>query len=376
MGFKTGEPYKPLFSAVSGVVSDPNQAGSGTSQPSGISGETRRGNEKSPACPAREATSHSQNCSVASPEATNDPRPHRSEAATDKTLKNVDGIFPTSRSTREAVRAMFSRIARRYDLINRTLSLGMDKWVRRKAAALAIPLVRGRRSGSSQAVAWPAFDGLTPTRDGRLARGRASLRYLQRNLANARPNDLVLDLCTGTAAMALELARQSARVIGVDFSSEMLAEARKKCAHTKIKLIAADAKSLPFRCGPSEAGPSGPFDLVTVAFGLRNMGDVKESLGSIKRALRPGGRVLILEFGMPQNRLIRFFYRIYIRLFLPLIGGLLSGEKEAYKYLARSIFNFSQNHNLNKALKKSGFREVRSFPLASGIAVVYLAKKT
>ena len=225
---------------------------------------------------------------------------------------------------------MFSRIAPKYDLINRTLSLGMDERVRRKAAALA----------------------------------------------NLKGQDLVLDLATGTAAMALELARRSARVIGVDFSPEMLTLARKKCAHTKIKLIAADAMTLPFRCGPSEAGPSGPFDLVTVAFSLRSMGDVKESLRSIKRALRPGGKIIILEFGMPQNRLIRFLYRIYIRLFVPLIGGLISGKKESYRFLARSILSFSQNNNLKKALETSGFQEVHRRPLASGIAEVYIARKS
>ncbi|KPJ57967.1 MAG: hypothetical protein AMS15_09425 [Planctomycetes bacterium DG_23] len=256
----------------------------------------------------------------------------------------------------QAIRAMFGRIAPKYDLINRVLSLGLNKWVRRKTAALAIALVKNRRSGSS----------LTPSRDGRLAQGRASLRHLHRNLASAIPNELILDLSTGTGAMALALARRDTRVIGLDFSQEMLSIAKKKCAHTNIKLIAADAFNLPFK--------SGLFNLVIVAFALRSMANVKESLESIKGALRPGGKVLILEFGMPRKPLVRFFYRIYVRFLVPLIGGTISGDKGAYKFLSRSIPDFSQNNDLKEALQQSGFQEIRYSPIAFGIYEVYVAR--
>jgi demethylmenaquinone methyltransferase/2-methoxy-6-polyprenyl-1,4-benzoquinol methylase len=273
----------------------------------------------------------------------------------------------------QAIRAMFNRIAPKYDLLNRILSLGLNRWVRRKTAALAISLLKDRRSGPSSVPTkrLPA-EGGTPTK---LAQGRASLRQPDRTLAGLRAGDLVLDLSTGTGEMALDLAERGARVIGLDFSQEMLILAKKKCAHTDIKFIAADAFNLPFKCAPSAAAPGGPFDLVTVGFALRSMGNVQKSLETIKGVLRPGGKVLILEFGMARNSSVRFFYRIYVRFLIPLIGRTVSGDKRAYKFLALSIPYFSENNDLKESLRQSGFQEIRYFPIVSGIYEVYVAQK-
>lgn len=216
-----------------------------------------------------------------------------------------------------AVRAMFDRIASRYDLANHLLSGGIDFWWRHRAAEM----VR----------AWQ------PSR--------------------------VLDLATGSGDLALAVARKlpTAEITAADFSAEMLAVAQRKGVP---RTILADALSLPF------AG--GSFDCVTVAFGLRNMEDWGAALGEMARVLSPGGHLLVLDFSIPTG-VLRPAYRIYLHRCLPLFAALITGQKNAYDYLGASIEKFPSGASMISLIEASGFRSARALPLTGGIATIYTA---
>ncbi len=183
-----------------------------------------------------------------------------------------------------AVRGMFERVARRYDLANHLLSGGLDFWWRARASEI--------------------------------------VRQWQ-------PRRL-LDLATGSGDLALTIQRKlpECEITGADFSPEMLAVARRKGLQ---KTVVADALHLPFA--------DASFDVVTVAFGLRNMADWSAALREMSRVLRPGGHLLVLDFSLPPGAL-RPLYRFYLHRCLPWIAGLVTGEREAYQYLGASIEQF------------------------------------
>ena len=228
---------------------------------------------------------------------------------------------------RTSIERMFSAIAPRYDLLNRLLSAGRDRvWRREAIRAAALPAV------------------------GRL-----------------------LDVCTGTADMALEAVRQfpEARIAGVDVSASML---RLGCAKTaraglssRIRLAVAPAEALPF--------PDGTFDAATVAFGLRNVADRRLGLAEMRRVLRPGGRAVVLEFTTLPGGLFRAVYLWYFHCVLPAIGGLISGQPSAYAYLPASVAEFPEPEALSGWMCDAGFRDVSYRLLTCGIVAIHVGKK-
>lgn len=219
----------------------------------------------------------------------------------------------------DAVRAMFGRIARRYDLANHLLSGGADLLWRRRATRIV--------------TAW-------------------------------RPRD-ILDLATGSGDLALSLQRRlpEAAITAADFSPEMLEVARRKGV---AKTVLADALQLPFE--------SGSFDCITVAFGLRNMADWDRALREMSRVLRSGGQLLVLDFSIPREAL-RPAYRFYLHRCLPLFASIVTGQKAAYDYLGGSIEKFPSGGEMLELIEKSGFTMATTEPLTGGIATIYIARK-
>jgi demethylmenaquinone methyltransferase/2-methoxy-6-polyprenyl-1,4-benzoquinol methylase len=225
-----------------------------------------------------------------------------------------------------AVRTMFDRIAPRYDLLNRLLSAGTDvHWRRACVSALALP-----------------------------------------------PGGRVLDFCTGTADLLIEALRRdpTRRGMGVDLAPEMLRRGLAKLAgrglHGRGLLAAGDAERLPLA--------SSAFDAAMVAFGIRNVGDPLAALREVQRVLRPGGRLAVLEFGLPSG-VLGPLYRFYFARLLPLIGGLISGDREAYAYLPASVSRFPDPPAFAELVERAGFREVRWQRLSAGIAYLHLGEK-
>ena len=228
---------------------------------------------------------------------------------------------------RAAIQRMFSAIAPRYDLLNRLLSAGRDRvWRREAIRATGLP------SG------------------GRL-----------------------LDVCTGTADMALEAARQfpAATIAGVDFSAPMIDLGRKKVAGAHV------ADRVHLSVAPAEALPFGDqaFDGATVAFGLRNVPERRRALAEMHRILRPGGRAVILEFTTPPGRLFRGLYLWYFHRVLPVIGGFVSGHRSAYSYLPASVAEFPTPRELSAWMEEAGFRGVTYRLLTGGIVAIHVGVK-
>ncbi len=228
---------------------------------------------------------------------------------------------------------MFSEIAGSYDLANRLLSFGTDvRW--RKRAAEAVALETGEE---------------------------------------------LLDMCCGTGDVAITFAKAQPglkRVVGCDFSKMMIELAVQKQAKLTQdgELDFENFQWCQGDCLATEFN-DGSFDVVSCAFGLRNMVDLSAGLKEMHRVLKPNGRVCILEFSLPSNILSRCVYLLYFHFVLPVIGGAISGKFGAYRYLVKSVRKWDREVDLAGALEQAGFGEVKVLPLTLGIAKIHIAYK-
>ena len=226
------------------------------------------------------------------------------------------------------IAGMFDAIAPRYDLLNRVLSVGLDaRWRTHAIRSLAL-----------------------------------------------RGGETLLDLCTGTADLAIAAAcgvAPAGRVVGVDFSGEMLRQGAVKLhargLDRRIHLVQGDAMRIPLQ--------DASVDGAMVAFGIRNVQEPDVTFGEVMRVLRPGGRFAILEFGLPRVPVVRPAYLFYFRHVLPRIGGLVSGHGSAYTYLPASVGTFPEPAILMSRLRNRGYSDVKAVPLSFGVVYLYSATK-
>jgi demethylmenaquinone methyltransferase / 2-methoxy-6-polyprenyl-1,4-benzoquinol methylase len=242
----------------------------------------------------------------------------------------MKGTTPAGAQTeREAalwVRDMFGRVAHRYDLANHLLSFNIDRLWRAYTVRRVLPVLRN-------------------------------------------PEARVLDICCGTGdlVIALEQARH-APVLGSDFCHPMLVSARRKFARrgNRSPLFESDALHLPLA--------SASLDLITVAFGFRNLANYEAGLGEMRRVLRPGGIAAILEFSQPPNPAFAALYNFYSRRILPLVGGALSGNRDAYTYLPESVRKFPNAAELAYEMRRAGFADTQYKYLTGGIVALHLGQ--
>jgi demethylmenaquinone methyltransferase/2-methoxy-6-polyprenyl-1,4-benzoquinol methylase len=224
------------------------------------------------------------------------------------------------------VRHMFDRIVPRYDLVNRIMTGGRD--------------VAWRRMVAKQVVAVEAVQGK------------------------------VLDVATGTGDLALAIRKAGAkRVIGLDFSAQMIRAAVKKLDRRDdaVSFVVGDGMRLPFA--------DGTFDACTISFGLRNMSDYESGIREMTRILRPGGRFVCLEMTPFQRPLLGPLFKIYFERVVPMVGGLLSGNLRAYRYLPRSVRSFPKAHDLAELMRATGLEDVRYQLLGFGTVAIHSGTK-
>jgi demethylmenaquinone methyltransferase / 2-methoxy-6-polyprenyl-1,4-benzoquinol methylase len=228
---------------------------------------------------------------------------------------------------KQQVADMFDRIAFRYDFLNRFLSGGIDVYWRKRAIRELLPY---------------------------------------------HP-EAILDVATGTADMAILMTRylSGARITGIDISTGMLEIGRQKIARLKlnerVELYTGDSEHIHF--------PDNSFDAVTVAFGIRNFENLEKGLREMLRVLKPGGRLLVLEFSQPKQAGFRHLYRLYMRLVASPVGRLLSRNREAYQYLDESVRAFPEGKELVGILDRTGFSDTGLHPLSMGICSIYQGAK-
>lgn len=244
----------------------------------------------------------------------------------------MTGSYYTPGPTRSAnVNALFQRIAARYDLVNDLQSLGLHRrWKTRVA-----------------------------------------------RLARLQPGQIALDLCCGTGDISFALARAGAKVVGLDFTAEMLVRAQTRASAapgstrlngcSPIFFLRADALKIPFA--------NNAFDAVTIGYGLRNLSDWKLGLQELCRVAKPGGRLVVLEFGKPQNALWRRFYQAYLRLIVPSFGLLFHRNPRAYRYILESLDRYPSQIEIASLLRQNGLANVQLSNILGGAMSIHYAEK-
>ncbi|MFC1505135.1 bifunctional demethylmenaquinone methyltransferase/2-methoxy-6-polyprenyl-1,4-benzoquinol methylase UbiE [Thermodesulfobacteriota bacterium] len=230
----------------------------------------------------------------------------------------LDDHHPQAR--KRFIQQLFDAIVPTYDLLNRVLSMGTDV-VWRRNIFRHIPPLQGQK---------------------------------------------VIDLCCGTGDLSALLHRKGGQVVSLDFSLKMLQRGIKKKA-LPDQPVAADASRLPFK--------RQSFDFACIAFGIRNIPDINTFINAVGEVLAPNGKLVVLELTRPHNKMVRTFYRLYLEHLLPLVGGLVSGQPLAYRYLSRTIATFVEPAELEGMLSQGGFARVDHFPQSFGIATITVACK-
>ncbi len=232
----------------------------------------------------------------------------------------------TGSSKKQEVAEMFDNIAANYDFLNHFLSLGIDKIWRRKAI----------------------------------------------KMLNAKDPKMILDVATGTGDFALQaLEMNPDKIVGVDISKEMLEvgkqKIKKKGLENKIELMLGDSENLQFE--------NDTFDVVTVAYGVRNFENVEKGLSEILRVLKPGGKLAVLEFSKPTKFPVKQVFNLYFKYVLPFFGRLVSKDNRAYSYLPESVQVFPDGVNFTNILEKTGFKNTQWKLLSFGISSIYIGQK-
>ena len=235
--------------------------------------------------------------------------------------------YNSQKTKKEEVQQMFDNIAPTYDKLNHILSLSIDKMWRRRVV---------------------------------------------RKVRRMKP-EKIMDLATGTGDLAIKMAKAmpKAKIMGVDLSEKMLAVAaekvRRKGLDDHIALYQGDAENLDVA--------DGVLDVVTVAFGVRNFGNLEQGLSEIMRSLRSGGHIVVLEFSTPRNWLVRKCYQFYSNHVMKPVGGMVSKDRKAYDYLPDSIVEFPDRERFLEIMHRTGFVECRRSSQSFGIAQIYIGKK-
>jgi demethylmenaquinone methyltransferase/2-methoxy-6-polyprenyl-1,4-benzoquinol methylase len=219
------------------------------------------------------------------------------------------------------VRRLFATIADRYDLITVVLSYGRDRrWKQQLIDAAALT-----------------------------------------------PGDRVLDLATGTGDIALLALRRGAAVVGLDITLRMVELARKKVSGRAPSFLVGDMMSLPF--------PDQSFDVITTGYGLRNVPDLRHAIGEAARVLRPGGRLLSLDFDRPRIAIVRTLYLFYLTAIGGLLGWVLHGDPDTYRYIPASIRHYPGAQGVSELMRHAGFRRVTYRPVLGGLMAIHLAEQ-
>jgi len=236
----------------------------------------------------------------------------------------ANAFYQTGPKRAAKVNDLFAGIAARYDLINDLQSFGLHRRWKRKLVRLADP----------------------------------------------QPGDRALDLCCGTGDIAFALAQRGAEVVGLDFSQPMLAVARAKNSKFNIPnstFLQGDAQKIPFA--------DDSFAIVTVGYGLRNLASFETGLREMQRVARPGGRLLVLDFGKPDHALWRALYFGYLKLFVPVLGRLFCGNAAAYAYILESLKHYPAQHGVAEKMRELGLKQVRIINLLGGMMSINYAEK-
>jgi len=223
---------------------------------------------------------------------------------------------------KQQVKKIFDSIAKRYDFLNHLLSFGFDYYWRKKAL----------------------------------------------KLTGVGSNSILMDIACGTGDVSIEARKQGVeKIFGADFSFNMLQIFNTKSPWIKGRSIQMVAENIPFK--------ENSVTNITVAFGVRNFYNIQEGFNSFHKVLTPGGKATIIEFRLPSNPIFKGLYKFYFKKILPLIGGIISGDKEAYSYLPRSVEEFDEKINMQELLKNSGFMKIETYDLTMGIVQVIIASK-